>query len=106
MLFRNIAVLPGTLLASVAIAMTALAADQPIAYSHKVHIERGLKCLDCHIGADVSARATLPSVSKCMLCHAKIATDKPEIKKIAAYAAAKREIPWQRVYEFDASAAV
>lgn len=106
MLFRNITVLLGILLTPSAIPITALAADQPINYSHKVHIERGLKCLDCHISADVSARATLPSVSKCMLCHAKIATDKPEIKKVAAYAAARREIPWQRIYGFDTSASV
>jgi Cytochrome c7 and related cytochrome c len=81
-------------------------AEQPIAYSHKVHIDQGLVCLDCHITADVSARATIPSVTKCMLCHAKIATDKPEIKKVAQYAASKREIPWERVYGFESGAAV
>ncbi len=35
-----------------------------------------------------------------MLCHAKIAAAKPEIKKLAAFAGSKREIPWQRVYGF------
>ena len=89
-----------------ALAGSILAADQPIAYSHKVHVGAGIQCLDCHSGADVRANATLPSVSKCMLCHSKIAVDKPEIKKIAAYAAAKREIPWQRVYGFDPGALV
>ena len=84
----------------------AVAADQPIAYSHKIHTDRGLQCLDCHSGADTGERATIPSVAKCMLCHAKIATDKPEIKKIAQYATAKREIPWARVYGFDPSAFV
>ena len=84
----------------------ALGADQPIAYSHRLHIERGLQCLDCHSNADMGTRATIPSVSKCMLCHARIAADKPEIKKIAAYAAAKREIPWERVYGFDPAALV
>ena len=78
-----------------------LGAKQPIAYSHKLHIKSGLQCLDCHSNADTGARATIPSVSKCMLCHARIGTDKPEIRKIAEYAAAKREIPWERVYGFD-----
>lgn len=82
------------------------AADQPIAYSHKVHIALGLQCLDCHIDADTGAAATLPSVRKCMLCHAKIATDKPEIKKLAAYAAADQEVPWVRVYGFPKEALV
>jgi hypothetical protein len=83
-----------------------LGTAQPIDYSHKVHIRAGLQCLDCHSGADVSARAALPSVAKCMLCHAKIATNKPEIKKVAEYATARREIPWERVYGFDRSASV
>jgi hypothetical protein len=82
------------------------AADQPIAYSHKQHLALGLQCLDCHIDADTGAAATIPSIRKCMLCHAKIGTDKPEIKKLAAYAAANREVPWQRVYEFASSAMV
>ena len=90
----------------VLIAAAALRAEQPIAYSHKIHIEHGLQCLDCHSGADTGARATIPSVSKCMLCHAKIAVEKPEVKKIAAFSAARREIPWERVYGFDPGALV
>ena len=48
----------------------------------------------------------LPSVSKCMLCHTMAAADKPEVKKIAAYAAKGIEIPWVRVYEFEPHAFV
>jgi formate-dependent nitrite reductase cytochrome c552 subunit len=73
---------------------------QPIAYSHKQHIALGLGCLDCHSSADTGAAATLPTVHKCMLCHAKVATAKPEIKKLAAFAERKREVPWRRVYGF------
>ena len=79
---------------------------QPIAYSHKQHIALGLQCLDCHISADTSAAATIPNVRKCMLCHAKVATAKPEIKKLAGYANSQREIPWQRVYGFPREALV
>jgi hypothetical protein len=82
------------------------AVDQPIAYTHKKHIALGLQCLDCHSMADIGPAATLPSVTKCMLCHAKMATDKPEIKKIADYAAKGREIPWVRVYGFEPQALV
>ncbi|MEI9811361.1 MAG: cytochrome c3 family protein [Acidobacteriota bacterium] len=80
--------------------------QQPIAYSHKLHIAKGLTCLDCHITADVQAAATIPSVTKCMLCHAKIAKDKPEIQKVAGYAEKRIEIPWVRVYEFEPNALV
>jgi len=84
----------------------ALASDQPVAYSHKQHIALGLRCLDCHSSADTGASATIPSVRKCMLCHAKLANSKPEIKKLAAYATRKREVPWRRVYGFDPAALV
>src|SRR5213594_3504322 len=80
--------------------------QQPIAYSHKQHIALGLQCLDCHSSADTGAAATIPSVRKCMLCHAKVASGKPEIKKLAAYAGSKREIPWQRVYSLPREALV
>lgn len=82
------------------------ASDQPIAYSHRQHIDLGLQCLDCHSFADTGAAATIPSVRKCMLCHAKIATGKPEIKKLAAFADSRREVPWQRVYGFPREALV
>jgi len=41
-----------------------------------------------------------------MLCHAKVATAKPEIQKLAGYANSKREVPWQRVYGFPREALV
>ena len=41
-----------------------------------------------------------------MLCHAKLAAAKPEIQKLAGYAARKREVPWRRVYGFDREALV
>ena len=81
-------------------------AAQPVAYSHKQHIAMGLSCLDCHSTADTQAAATLPSVRKCMLCHAKLGTNKPEIQKVAGFAKAGREIPWERIYGFAPKAAV
>ena len=103
-LFRHV-------LAIVVFLLTALAgrfadAAQPIAYPHKKHIDMGLACLDCHSTADTQASATLPSVRKCMLCHAKLGTDKPEIKKLASFSQSKREVPWERIYGFSTSASV
>ena len=84
----------------------AAAPEQPIAYSHKQHLALGLQCLDCHSSADNAAAATIPSVRKCVLCHAKVATDKPEVKKLLGYATSQHEIPWQRVYGFAQSSLV
>jgi hypothetical protein len=87
-------------------AAAVLAQQQPVLFPHNRHVALGLDCLDCHSGADTRAAATLPSVRKCMLCHEKLATDLPEVKKLAAYAAKKQEVPWQRVYGFTREALV
>ena len=96
----------GWALCSLILIAAGIRASQPIAYSHKQHIALGLQCLDCHSSADTSAAATIPSVRKCMLCHAKVASNKPEIQKLAAYSKAKREVPWERVYGFPHEALV
>jgi len=80
--------------------------QQPVAFPHDKHLKIGLACTDCHTGADTHAAARIPSVSQCMLCHAKVARQKPEVKKVIAYADKKIEIPWQRIYKFDSTAHV
>jgi Cytochrome c7 and related cytochrome c len=73
---------------------------QPIAFNHRVHIEHDLQCTSCHVGVTQGPDAGIPSVSDCMACHQVIAADHPEIKKLAAYAAKGREVPWEPVYWF------
>src|SRR5712692_4540092 len=79
---------------------------QPIAYTHKVHLANGMECINCHTGVDTGPDAQLPSVKLCMMCHQAIATDKPEIKKLAAYFERGEDISWQRVYDYPPSAHV
>ncbi len=79
---------------------------QPVAYTHKVHLAKGMQCTDCHAGVETGPDAAIPSVKLCMTCHQVIATDRLEIKKVAAYMARGEEIPWQRVYDFSPSAHV
>lgn len=44
--------------------------EQPIAYSHKLHAgDMQIDCRYCHIGADKSRHAVVPSVDTCMNCH-------------------------------------
>ncbi|HZQ54409.1 MAG TPA: cytochrome c3 family protein [Bryobacteraceae bacterium] len=84
----------------------AAAAQQPIAFPHNTHMKLGMQCIDCHIGADIRDDAGIPSVRKCMLCHAKLAKNKPEVQKVRGYAEKNIEIPWLRVYGFSADAHV
>lgn len=79
---------------------------QPIAYTHAVHLANGLQCEFCHVGVDQGPDARIPNVTFCMTCHQAIATDKPEIKKIAAYAQRGEDIPWVRVYNYSTAAHV
>lgn len=79
---------------------------QPIAFTHKIHLQHGMRCTDCHKGAAEGPDVTIPNVSLCMTCHQVIATNKPEIKKIAAYQKKGDQILWHRVYWFYQSAHV
>lgn len=79
---------------------------QPVAYSHQIHLAKGMACVVCHAGVDQGPEATIPGAKFCMTCHQVIASDRPEIRKIAAYAARGEDIPWQRVYGFVPSAHV
>ncbi len=70
---------------------------QPIAFNHKAMVGVGIPCLYCHSTAMKSPAAGMPTVEKCMGCHQTIATDKPEIQKIAVYWNQQQPIPWTRV---------
>ncbi len=73
------------------------APEQPIKYSHEVHVEAGIQCLFCHTSAQKSSIAGIPSVQKCMGCHNVIDADNPEIQKIASYYESGEPIPWVRI---------
>jgi hypothetical protein len=75
------------------------APEQPIPYSHRVHLALGLTCGMCHTGGETTAQMGLPPTSTCMSCHTAIAADRPAIQRLATFAAALEPIPWQRVYE-------
>ena len=80
---------------------------QPVAYPHKTHVtDNQMECLTCHVNADRSTAATIPSVTECMVCHENVKPESPEIQKLAAYAKAGEEPPWVRVYGFHPEAAV
>jgi hypothetical protein len=73
---------------------------QPINFPHNVHVQQyRIDCQYCHTDARRSEYAGLPSVTRCMGCHKITAADRPEIKKLAEYAARNEPIPWVRVWK-------
>jgi hypothetical protein len=74
-------------------------APQPVPFSHEKHVSQGIKCLDCHAGANKKERAGLPDASQCMLCHQAIKSDSPAIVKLKAAQESGEKIQWVRVYE-------
>lgn len=91
-------ILVGVVAAILVTRMQALAApEQPLAYSHRVHVESGIQCLYCHSNALRSDIAGIPSVQLCMGCHEVIATDNPVVQEVAGYWERQEPIPWERV---------
>jgi hypothetical protein len=90
-------ILPGAVAAQAPIAP---APKQPILFSHKIHAgDFKIDCQYCHADARRSEYAGLPSVQRCLGCHKITAADRPEIQKLAQYAARNEPIPWQRVFK-------
>jgi len=81
-------------------AAAAKPSTQPIAFPHNTHVQTyKMDCQYCHTEARRSEYAGIPSVERCIGCHKITAADRPEIKKLAEYAARREPIPWQRVYK-------
>jgi cytochrome c7-like protein/class III cytochrome C family protein len=81
-------------------AAAAKPSTQPIAFPHNTHVQTyKMDCQYCHTEARRSEYAGIPSVERCIGCHKITAADKPEIKKLAGFAASKDPIPWVRVYK-------
>jgi hypothetical protein len=72
---------------------------QPLPYSHKTHISRGLQCRQCHTNPDPGGQMTFPPVATCMGCHNSVAKDRPAIVKLTEMSKSGQPIPWVRVYE-------
>jgi hypothetical protein len=75
------------------------APQQPVPYSHKTHLTRGLRCQQCHTNPEPGAQMTFPVSATCMMCHNTIAKDRPAIQKLAELATSTQPIPWARAYQ-------
>lgn len=73
--------------------------QQPLPFSHKLHVAQGLKCQGCHANPEPGEQMTFPATAKCMACHEETAADKPAIKTLTKFHNDKAAIPWVRVYQ-------
>lgn len=97
--------------ASLLVYQTQIPPEQPIQFTHKVHVGLGIPCLYCHPGAWRQASAGLPTVQKCWACHGQLAKywdpKKPvpvsawpaELQKLAQYVKDNKPINWVPVYQ-------
>jgi hypothetical protein len=70
-----------------------------VPFDHTIHAgQYGIPCLDCHVYADKSPVAGLPSGRKCMGCHKFVAKDKPTIQLLGERVAAGRPLRWLRAF--------
>ena len=64
--------------------------DQPILFSHQMHAgELAIDCLYCHVGAERSRHAGIPSAQICMKCHKFVSAPLADVR--AGDAAAAKE---------------
>ena len=83
---------------------------QPIAFSHKTHVEKGgVPCEFCHIYARRSINSGAPVMDSCFGCHQVIAgsDDDPQkakenqeaIKKLLEFKPKEESIPWKKIHD-------
>ena len=73
--------------------------QQPLPYSHKLHVGLGLTCATCHKNPDPGGAMGFPAESLCMSCHRTTKVESPHIQKLAAAAGEKKRMEWVRVYQ-------
>ena len=75
--------------------------DQPIAFSHRIHVENQIDCSYCHDYYEDYDVAGMPPVATCVDCHSLMFEEEPtaDLEKIFEFADAGTEIPWVRLYE-------
>lgn len=79
------------------------APDQPIKFSHKIHVkENSIECLFCHNSPEFSRESGVPTTNVCMICHNKIKTGvmtgQFEINKIIKSFEENKPIEWIKIH--------
>ncbi len=76
-----------------------LGEEQPIPFSHRVHAnDKKIGCFMCHPEAMTTARAGIPPLETCMLCHKRIAVTYPPIRDLRDHYFKNKPVAWKRVH--------
>lgn len=83
-------------LAVYGIAQTQKSPEQPIQFTHQLHVGLGIQCLYCHPGALRGPSPGLPTVTKCWGCHQQIAKTQtsPKLAVLVDYVNNNKPIQW------------
>lgn len=70
--------------------------DQPIPFSHKIHVEdQGLTCDSCHFFREDGSYQGLPTNEQCSGCHSEVVGQtQAEAKYVQEYVQKNKEVPW------------
>jgi len=60
--------------------------EQPIPFSHRAHVSKGLECKGCHPVPEPGDFATTPETGLCMGCHRTVKKDSAAIQRLAELA--------------------
>ena len=60
------------------------APEQPIPFSHRAHMAKGLDCKGCHPVPEPGDFATIPDTAKCMSCHRTVKKESAAIQRLMA----------------------
>ena len=74
------------------------APEQPIPFSHRAHIAKGLDCKTCHPVPEPGDFATIPETSTCMSCHRTVKKESAAIQRLAGLHEQSKPVEWRRVY--------
>jgi hypothetical protein len=85
---------------SPAITLAGVPVQQPVNYSHALHVG-GLKidCRYCHTAVDKAANAGIPSTETCMTCHSQVKPQSVPLAPVRESYATNTPIEWNKVYD-------
>jgi len=89
-----------TLLFSPETSAIGYAPEQPVPYSHALHVgQLGMDCRYCHTTVEESAHANIPPTQTCMNCHALIRKESEKLLPVFESYASGLPIEWVRVHD-------
>jgi len=83
-------------LAAFGLYQTQIPPDQPIEFTHKLHVGLGIQCLYCHPGALRGPSPGLPTQTKCWGCHQQMEKTftSEKLAVLVDYVEKNRQIQW------------